>query len=137
MELKDNEIANLHGQLQQATTRRDSMTVIKQIPISLGSSDTDPPLELPQMGALHTMRRCQLNCCLKSGCQLLSGWQHGTTGRNQKSNLLDKARQKWVLLEATDKLSYDKVTAALKSKLDPSRKALIVQDFCHLSQGRN
>jgi len=25
----------------------------------------------------------------------------------------------------------------LKSKLDPGRKALAVQDFCHLSQGRN
>jgi len=25
----------------------------------------------------------------------------------------------------------------LKSKLDPSRKVLAVQDFCHFSQGRN
>ena len=28
-------------------------------------------------------------------------------------------------------------TAALKEKLDPSRKALETQDFCHLAQGRN
>jgi len=44
------------------------------------------------------------------------------------------ARQEWTLL---DKLSYDRVTAMLKSKLDPGRKALAVQDFHYLSQGRN
>jgi len=52
-------------------------------------------------------------------------------------HLRGKARQEWALLEADGKLSYNKVTLILKSKLDPSRKALAVQDFRHLSQGRN
>ena len=52
-------------------------------------------------------------------------------------HLRGKARQEWTLLEANNKLSYDRVTSMLKSKLDPSRKVLAVQDFRHLSQGKN
>ena len=40
-------------------------------------------------------------------------------------------------MNSINKLSYDKVTAVLKSKLDPGKLALAVQDFWHLSQGRN
>ena len=34
-------------------------------------------------------------------------------------------------------MTYLTATATLKEKLDPSRKTLATQDFCHLAQGRN
>ena len=39
---------------------------------------------------------------------------------------------------AADTAGYTEATSVLKERLDPSRKALAVavQDFCHLSQGR-
>ena len=51
--------------------------------------------------------------------------------------LRGKALQEWSLLRRTDKLIYLTATATLKEKLDPSRKTLETQDFCHLAQGRN
>ena len=51
--------------------------------------------------------------------------------------LRGKALQEWLLLGRTDRSTYAKATAALKEKLDPSRKTLATQDFRHLAQGRN
>ena len=41
-----------------------------------------------------------------------------------------------VTLNTADTAGYTEATSVLKERLDPSRKALAVQDFRHLSQGQ-
>ena len=51
-------------------------------------------------------------------------------------HLRGKALQEWSLLNTADTAGYTEATSVLKERLDPSRKALAVQDFRNLSQGR-
>ena len=65
-----------------------------------------------------------------------NGWGEAEKLIQLAGHLKDKALQEWSLLNAANTASYRKATSVLKERLDPSRKALAVQHFCHLSQGQ-
>ena len=166
VDLKDNEIVKLQGQIQRLVTtssHRES-TTIEQSTINLDSNHNDGTeeplllllllllLDLSQMSMVPTIRRGKappVEPFTGEGVDTLfeewlptfewvatwNNWSEPEKLLQLAGHLRGKARQEWALLDASDKSSYDKVTSALKSKLDPSRKALEVQDF--LSQGRN
>ena len=63
-----------------------------------------------------------------------NGWGEGEKLIQLAGHLRGKALQEWSLLGAADKAVYKNATTVLKDRLDPSRKALAVQDFRHLAQ---
>ena len=63
-----------------------------------------------------------------------NGWSEAEKLIQLAGHLRGKALQEWSLLGGADRAVYKNVTTALKERLDPSRKALAVQDFHHLSQ---
>ena len=63
-----------------------------------------------------------------------NGWGEAEKLIQLAGHLRGKALQEWSLLGIADRTAYTKATAVLKERLDPSRKALAVQDFRHLSQ---
>ena len=60
-----------------------------------------------------------------------NGWGETEKLIQLAGHLRGKALQEWSLLGAADKAVY---TTILRDRLDPSRKALAVQDFRHLAQ---
>lgn len=63
-----------------------------------------------------------------------NGWGEAEKLTQLAEHLRGKALQEWSLLNVADKAVYKNATTVLKDRLDPSRKALAVQDFRHLAQ---
>ena len=63
-----------------------------------------------------------------------NGWGEAEKLIQLAGHLRGKALQEWSLLGMADKAVYKNATTILKDRLDPSRKALAVQDFRHLAQ---
>ena len=51
------------------------------------------------------------------------------------SHLRGKARQEFTLLPACDKVTFARVVAAMRGKLEAGDRALVAQDFQHAMQG--
>ena len=65
-----------------------------------------------------------------------NGWGEAEKLIQLAGHLRGKALQEWSLLNTADTAGYREATSVLKERLDPTRKALAVQDFRHLSQGQ-
>ena len=63
-----------------------------------------------------------------------NGWGEAEKLIQLAGYLKGKALQEWSLLGMADKAVYKNGTTILKGRLDPSRKALAVQDFRHFAQ---
>jgi len=64
------------------------------------------------------------------------GWSENEKLIQLAGHLKGKAQQEWSLLSLSLRDQYSSATVAIRDKLDPSRKALAVQDFRHLAQTR-
>ena len=61
-------------------------------------------------------------------------WSEHKTLIQLAGHLRGRALQEWGLLTVREKKSLEEVTAIMRSRLDPSSRALAAQDFRHASQ---
>lgn len=64
-------------------------------------------------------------------------WTRGDLLIQFAGHLKGMALQEWNLLPQCEKETYEMATGALRSRLDPGSKIMVVQDFCHTSQEEN